>query len=108
VAWIIGIGYAILFLVLELIMGVGYDVIGATTDNIIKGIVVPVAVGALVLAVVTTALGWWRPVLFELPESSPSLRRRARRAGCWPCRSWCSSACCSASTTATSATWAAP
>jgi membrane protease YdiL (CAAX protease family) len=70
-AWIIGIGYAILFLVLELIMGVGYDVIGATTGNIIKGIVVPVAVGALVLAVVTTALGWWRPVLFELPESSP-------------------------------------
>jgi hypothetical protein len=71
VAWIIGIGYAVLFLVLELIMGVGYDVIGATTGNIIKGIVVPVAVGALVLAVVTTALGWWRPVLWELPESSP-------------------------------------
>ena len=70
-AWAIGIGYAILFLVLELIMGVGYDVIGATTDNIIKGIVVPVAIGALVLAVVTTALGWWRPVLRELPESSP-------------------------------------
>lgn len=70
-AWAIGIGYAILFLVLELIMGVGYDVIGATTDNIIKGIVIPVAVGALVLAVVTTALGWWRPVLRELPESSP-------------------------------------
>ena len=26
--WIIGIGYALLFLVLEKIMGVGYDVIG--------------------------------------------------------------------------------
>ena len=70
-AWIIGIGYAVLFLVLELVMGVGYDVIGATTGNIIKGIVVPVAVGALVLALVTTALGWWRPVLWELPASSP-------------------------------------
>ena len=27
-AWAIGIGYAILFLVLEKVMGVGYDVIG--------------------------------------------------------------------------------
>jgi membrane protease YdiL (CAAX protease family) len=70
-AWIIGIGYAVLFLILELIMGVGYDVIGSTTDSIIKGIVIPVAVGALVLAVVTTALGWWRPVLRELPDGPP-------------------------------------
>ena len=66
-AWAIGIGYAILFLVLEKIMGIGYDKIGTTTDTIIKGIVVPVAIGALVLLVVTTLLGWWRPVLRELP-----------------------------------------
>jgi uncharacterized protein len=71
IAWIIAIGYVFLFLVLEKIMGVGYDVIGATTGNIIKGIVIPLVVGTVVLAVVTTALGWWRPVLFELPESSP-------------------------------------
>ena len=67
-AWAIGIGYAILFLVLEKIMGVGYDVIGTTTDSIVKGIVVPVGIGALVLIVVTTWLGWWRPVLRELPD----------------------------------------
>jgi membrane protease YdiL (CAAX protease family) len=70
-AWVIGIGYAILFLILEKIMGVGYDVIGSTTHNIIRGIVIPLVVGTIVLAVVTTALGWWRPVLRELPDAAP-------------------------------------
>jgi len=70
-AWAIGIGYGILFLVLELIIGIDYDKIGTTTDTIIKGIVVPVAIGSLVLIVVTTLLGWWRPVLRELPTGPP-------------------------------------
>ena len=70
-AWAIGIGYAILFLVLEKIMGVGYDVIGTTTDSIVKGIVVPVGIGAVVLIVVATWLGWWRPALRELPTDPP-------------------------------------
>jgi len=69
--WMIGIGYAILFLVLEKIMGVGYDVIGTTTDTIVKGIVVPVGIGAVVLIIVTTWLGWWRPALRELPTDPP-------------------------------------
>ena len=70
-AWIITIGYALLFLALEAIMGIGYDEIGATTGNIIRGIVIPLAIGTVVLAVVTTALGWWRPVLRELPDGPP-------------------------------------
>ena len=69
--WIVGVGYALLFLALEAIMGVGYDEIGATTGNIIRGIVVPLAVGSLVLIIVTTALGWWRPVLRDLPSDPP-------------------------------------
>jgi membrane protease YdiL (CAAX protease family) len=69
--WIIGIGYALLFLGLEKIMGVGYDVIGATTGNIIRGIVIPLAAGSLVLIIVTSVLGWWRPVLRELPSGPP-------------------------------------
>jgi len=66
-AWAIGIGYALLFLALVAIMNVGYDEIGKTTDSIIKGMVVPLAVGSIVLIIVTTWLGWWRPVLRELP-----------------------------------------
>jgi len=63
----IAVGYALLFLALEAIMGVGYDEIGTTTDSIVKGIVVPVGIVAVVLIVVTTWLGWWRPALRELP-----------------------------------------
>jgi len=70
-AWAIGIGNAILFLVLEKIMGVGCDVIGTTTDSIVKRIVVPVGIGALVLIIVATLLGWWRPALLELPTDPP-------------------------------------
>jgi membrane protease YdiL (CAAX protease family) len=70
-AWAIGIGYPILFLVLEKIIGIDYDKIGTTTDTIVKGIVVPVAIGSLILVVVTTLLGWWRPVLRELPADPP-------------------------------------
>jgi membrane protease YdiL (CAAX protease family) len=70
-AWLIGIGYALLFLGLEVVMGVGYDEIAASTGNIIRGMVVPLAVGSAVLAVLTTALGWWRPVLRELPDGPP-------------------------------------
>jgi hypothetical protein len=52
-------------------IGIDYDKIGTTTDTIVKGIVVPVAIGSLVLVVVTTLLGWWRPVLRELPTDPP-------------------------------------
>ena len=71
IAWAIGIGYAILFLVLEAIVGIDYDTIGTTTDSIVKGIVVPLVVGSIVLIIVTTWLGWWRPVLRELPTDPP-------------------------------------
>jgi membrane protease YdiL (CAAX protease family) len=69
--WAIAIAYVFLFLGLEAVMGVGYDEIASSTGNIVKGIVVPLAVGTVVLAVVTSLLGWWRPVLRELPDGPP-------------------------------------
>ena len=71
IAWAIGIGYALLFLGLEAIVGIDYDTIGTTTDSIVKGIVLPLVVGSIVLIIVTTWLGWWRPVLRELPNYPP-------------------------------------
>jgi membrane protease YdiL (CAAX protease family) len=70
-AFAVGIGYAVLFLVLELIVSIDYDKIGENTHNVIWGIVIPVAIGSLVLAVLTTVLGWWRPVLREQPTDPP-------------------------------------
>jgi uncharacterized protein len=41
-----------------------------------RGAVRAVAVGSLILIIVTTALGWWRPVLRELPDGPPRPPRR--------------------------------
>ncbi len=50
---------------------VDYDTVGDTTSNIVKGIVVPVGVGAVFLAVAATWLGWWRPALTEETKAGP-------------------------------------
>lgn len=70
-AFAIGIGYIVLFLVLELIAGVDYDAIGDSTHNVLRAVVAPLAVASVLLVVLTTALGWWRPVLRELPSDPP-------------------------------------
>jgi uncharacterized protein len=63
----IGIGYAVLFLVLEKLLGPAYTDIGKSADTILRGIVVPLAICAVVTAGLTTWFGWWRPVLRERP-----------------------------------------
>lgn len=54
--------YAAIFSVGFLASGVDYDRAGDTTSNVIKSIVIPVGIGALVLLLLTYFLGWWRPV----------------------------------------------
>ncbi|MGZ5287895.1 MAG: CPBP family intramembrane glutamic endopeptidase [Actinomycetota bacterium] len=54
--------YAVVFSVGFLASGIDYDQVGDTTSNVVKAIVIPVGVGALVLLLVTHFLGWWRPV----------------------------------------------
>ena len=63
----IGLGYTVLFLVLEKFLGPSYTDIGKTADTVLRGIVVPLAICALVTAGLTSSLGWWRPVLREKP-----------------------------------------
>jgi len=50
---------------------VNYKTVGDTTDNILAGIVVPVGLGAIFLAVAASVLGWWRPALREVPRVGP-------------------------------------
>ena len=51
---------------------VDFGAVAATADNVRDGVVLPVGLATLYLAVVTTALGWWRPSLRE-PSRRPSL-----------------------------------
>jgi uncharacterized protein len=61
------IGYVPLFTILEKLMGVPYTELGKTSDSILRGIVIPLAIAAVVMAGLTTFLGWWRPVMREKP-----------------------------------------
>jgi membrane protease YdiL (CAAX protease family) len=54
--------YAAIFSIGFLASGVDYDQVGDTTSNVVKAIVIPVGIGALVLLLTTFFLGWWRPV----------------------------------------------
>ena len=67
IGFAIAIGYVVLFLVLEKFIGPSYTEIGKTADSILRGIVIPLAICAVVTAGLTTWLGWWRPVLREKP-----------------------------------------
>ncbi len=52
--------------------GVRYDAIFASRTAIVRGIIVPIGIGAGLLAAATTWLGWWHAVLFEGSRSGPA------------------------------------
>lgn len=54
--------YAAIFSIGFLASGVDYDQVADTTSNVVKAVVIPVGLGALVLLLLTYFLGWWRPV----------------------------------------------
>lgn len=54
--------YAAIFSVGFLASGVDYDAVADSTSNVMKAVVLPVGVGALVLLLTTYLFGWWRPV----------------------------------------------
>jgi hypothetical protein len=47
------------------VVGLDYDAVGDSTSTIIKGIVLPVVLGAVFLAIATSYLGWWGPAIHE-------------------------------------------
>ena len=57
--------YAALVFTVQKAMGVPYQEWGDSPQNLWRGAVVSLIVGGALTAILTTILGWWRPVLFE-------------------------------------------
>jgi len=62
-------GYVVVVFLVTKLMGVPYTRIGASAEETWKGAVVDLAVAAVLLAITTSILGWWRPALFERKRS---------------------------------------
>ncbi|MHA6780166.1 CPBP family intramembrane glutamic endopeptidase [Pseudonocardia saturnea] len=71
IAILVAVAYIALVCVVWAINGVDYSTVGGTVGSTVGGIVVPVGLGAVFLAAVTTHLGWWHPVLREEPRVGP-------------------------------------
>lgn len=54
-----------------------YDTVGDSASNAWEGIVVPIIVGGVFLAIAATVLGWWKPAMRETERIGPSWARWA-------------------------------
>lgn len=61
----LAVGYLAIVAVTWAVTGTDYEAVGDSTSNVVEGIVVPVALGSIFLAVATSYLGWWGPALRE-------------------------------------------
>lgn len=61
----VALGYMAIVGITWSLLGLDYDEVGSSTRTVVEGIVVPVAIGAVFLAAVTSFLGWWGPALHE-------------------------------------------
>jgi membrane protease YdiL (CAAX protease family) len=67
------VGYLIVVYAVQAFSGVRYDELGESGSNLFFGAGLSLIVAAVLLAITTTLLGWWRPALLD--------RRRSVR---WP------------------------
>jgi len=65
------VAYLVLVGVIWQVTGTRYDALVDSRAHVLRGIVLPIGLGALLLAVVTTWLGWWNSALFEGSRSGP-------------------------------------
>ncbi|TDN92623.1 hypothetical protein EV279_2149 [Microbacterium sp. BK668] len=71
---VIYLAYVAVVFTVQLLSGIPYTDFGTSGSNLFLGAGLSLIVGAILLAITTTLLGWWRPALFE--------RHRAERR--WP------------------------
>lgn len=65
------VAYTTLVAVLWRINHVRYDALVESRGSIVRGIVIPIGLGATLLAAATSLLGWWPAVLSEADRSGP-------------------------------------
>ena len=61
----LAVGYVAIVAVTWVVVGLDYDTVGDSTSNIVKGIVLPVALASASTAATTSYLGWWGPAIHE-------------------------------------------
>ena len=61
----IAIGYMAIVAITWIVVDLDYDTVGDSTSNIVKGIVLPVALACIFVAIVTSYLGWWGRAIHE-------------------------------------------
>lgn len=59
------LGYMAVVAAAWFVGGLDYETVGESTSTVVKGIVIPIALGAGFLAVATSYLGWWGPAIHE-------------------------------------------
>ena len=66
---VVYVGYATVVFSVQRLTGVPYDQLGDSGSNLFFGAGLSLIVAAVLLAITTTLLGWWRPALFERQRS---------------------------------------
>ena len=65
------IGYMAIVAGLWAVLGLDYETVADTSGNIVKGIIVPIGLGAVYLIGLTSWLGWWKPAIREERRVAP-------------------------------------
>ena len=65
------VAYGALVSAVWTINGVDYDTVADSSESVLKGIVIPIGLGAGLLAIAATWLGWWRPAMVEERKAGP-------------------------------------
>lgn len=62
---LIAVAYAVILIILEILSGVPYTEIAANSGNLLRGVLIPVAVGSIILTIVALWSGWWKDIWRE-------------------------------------------
>jgi len=69
IGFAIFVGYVFVIYLVTKLSGVPFPEIGTSAESTWRGAVLDLSIAAVLLAVTTSLLGWWRPALFERKRS---------------------------------------